>query len=355
VSPMIAAQRLYNQYLEGQKCRTPAEVVASLGAVQAQEYALAKWALGLRMQDVKDDAIENAFNEGQILRTHLMRPTWHFVTPADIRWLLELTAPRVHQVNGTMYRKLELDEGLLRRSADLIAAALEDGNHLTRAELGTILTQDGIDTTNGMRLGYIVHYAELEGIVCSGRRRSKQHTYALIAERAPQSQQLSREEALAELTLRFFSSHGPATIKDFSWWSGLTIADVKVGLAMLSAQLTSQVVEGETYWCSTSHPVMRESSDSGYLLPIYDEYTIAYKQHSAILSPEYADKVTDRFFTSPYIYKGELIGMWRRTFSKKSLVVELMPFRPFTPDEHAAFVTAAHCFGEFLDMQTTVL
>jgi hypothetical protein len=169
----IAIQRLYNQHLEGQKFQTPGEVVAWLGAVQAQEYALAKWALGLRMEQATDDGVEQAFNDGAILRTHVMRPTWHFVTPADIHWILELTAPRVHQFNAYMYRKLELDDALLRRSSVVIASALEGGKHLTRAELGAALAQAGIDTADGMRLGYIVHYAELERIVCSGARRGK--------------------------------------------------------------------------------------------------------------------------------------------------------------------------------------
>jgi hypothetical protein len=351
VSSMIAAQRLYNQHLAARKHQTPTEVVRSLGAVQAQEYALAKWALGLRTEDTTDDVIEDAFNEGQILRTHLMRPTWHFVTPDDIGWLLQLTAPRVHRVNGTMYRKLELDPRLLQRSTELIAAALEGSKHLTRAELDVVLTHHGIDATNGMRLGYILHYAELEGTVCSGARRGKQHTYALIAERAPNARKLSHEEALAELTLRFFTSHGPATVKDFSWWSGLTITDVKRALALLSSQVIQRVVEGETYWYATSQPFVTEPLDTGYLLPVYDEYTIAYKQHSAILNPAYLDKVTDRFFTSAFVYKGDIIGMWRRTFSKQSVVIELMRLRPFTSAEQEAFVAAAQRFGEFLGMQ----
>jgi hypothetical protein len=354
VSIEIAQARLYNQHLEGEKPNTPAGVIASLGAVQAQEYALAKCALGLRIAGATDDLIENAFNEGQVLRTHLMRPTWHFVTPEDIGWLLQLTVPRVHQVNGTIYRKLELDEKLLRRSTNLIAAAVEGGKHLTRAELGAVLIQQGIDATDGMRLGYILHYAELEGIVCSGARRGKQHTYALIAERAPHAKQLSREEALAELTLRFFTSHGPATVKDFSWWSGLTIADVKRGLAMLPSQLTHESIDGEIYWFAVSQPPTRTSSDNSYLLPVYDEYTVGYKQHSAILDPQYAPKVTDRFFTSAFVYKGEIIGMWRRTFSKQSVVVELMRFRTFTSAEQESFVAAAQRFGEFLEMQVVL-
>src|SRR5262245_11522432 len=130
----IVQQRLSNQHLAGNPLKTVAEVVGWLGAVQAQDYAGAKWAVGQRVQGAMDATIDQAFNAGTILRTHIMRPTWHFVTPADIRWLLELTAPRVNQVNATMYRKLELDETLFARSHKAIAGALEGEQFLTRIE-----------------------------------------------------------------------------------------------------------------------------------------------------------------------------------------------------------------------------
>lgn len=348
VTTAIARQRLYNQHLEGAKFQTPGEVVGWFGAVQAQEYALAKWALGLRMEAATDDVVEQAFNDGAILRTHVMRPTWHFVTPADIRWILELTAPRVHAVNAHMYRQQELDAALLVRSTDTIIRALEGGQCLTRAELGAALAAVGIDTTSGMRLGYIVHHAELEGVVCSGPRRGKQHTYALLDERAPQARRLARDDALAELTRRYFTSHGPAAVKDFSWWSGLTIADVKAGLSMLGSQLASETIDGQTYWFAESAaeaPLM-----TGHLLPVYDEYTIAYKNHSAALDPKYAAQTNNRFFTSAFAINGEIIAMWRRTFDKKSVVVESAPFRPFTAVERDAFAAAARRFGIFLGM-----
>ena len=299
--------------------------------------------------------IEQAFTDGAILRTHVMRPTWHFVTPADIRWILELTAPRVHAVNATMYRQLELDDTLLQRSDDTIARALEGGRYLTRAELGAALAESGIDTTNGLRLGYLVHHAELERVVCSGPRRGRQHTYALLEERAPQARRLARDEALAELIRRFFTSHGPATVKDCSWWSGLTMSDVKAGLTMLMPQLAHEEIDGQTYWFSESLPAAQEPPVTGHLLPVYDEYTIAYKNHSAALDPLYSDLVQNRFFTSAFAMQGELIGMWRRTFSKKSVVIESAPFRPFSAAERDAFAAAAQRFGAFLGMPVVVV
>ncbi len=344
----IAWQRLYSQHLEGPKFQRPEDVVSWFGAVQAQEYALAKWALGLRMEEATDAVVEQAFADGAILRTHVMRPTWHFVTPADIRWMLELTAPRVHAVNGTMYRRLGLDDTLLRRCDAIIARAVEGDRHLTRAELGAVLSQAGIDTADNLRLGYMVHHAELEGVICSGRRHGKKQTYALIAERAPQARRLARDEALAELTRRYFTSHGPATVKDFAWWSGLTVADVKAGLAMLD--LSHDEIDGEIYWYVAGAPVDSIPPAQGHLLPVYDEFTIAYKNHSASLDPKYNELVTNRFFTSPFVLRGELIGLWRRTFRQKSVVIESAPFRPYNAAERDAFAAAGQRFGEFLGM-----
>ncbi len=350
----IALQRLYNQHLEGPKFQTPAEVVGWLGAVQAQEYLHARWALGLRMENATEAAVEQAFNDGAILRTHVMRPTWHFVTPADIHWILELTAPRVHIVNGSMYRQLELDDALFARSIAAIVKALEGGKHLTRAELGAALAEIGIDTSNGQRLGYIVHYAELERIVCSGPRRGKQHTYALIDERAPQSRRLARDEALAELTLRFFTSHGPAMVRDFAWWSGLTVADVKAGIAMLGSQLAHEEIDGQTYWFSASMPEAKASPTRGYLLPPYDEYGIAYKDHNANLPPEFIERVKNGVFGGISLIDLQMVGYWRRTISKKTTFVESGLFRPLSADEHEALAEAAQRYSEFLEVPVVV-
>src|SRR5262245_16578124 len=205
---MITQQRLTQQQLSRQTFQSPVEVVRWLGAVQAQEYLLAKWALGLRMVKANDDRIEQAFADGAILSTHAMRPTWHFVAPEDIRWLLMLTGPRVHGVNGTMYRQLDLDTALLSRCNELIADALRGGRQLTRDELGVMLAEKGI-AAEGMHLSYVMMHAELEAVVCSGARRGKQFTYALLDERAPETKSLTHEEALAELVRRYFTSHGP--------------------------------------------------------------------------------------------------------------------------------------------------
>ena len=354
----VFSQRLYNQRLEGTKFKNAEDVVAWFGAVQAQEYTLTLWSLGMRMTQAVEADIEQAFNAGKILRTHALRPTWHFVTPADIRWLLSLTAPRIHQMNATMYRKLELDEALLQHSTEIIAKALQGNRYLTRAELSAALATAGIHAEK-LRLAYILHYAELEGVICSGPRRGKQQTYALIAERAPQAKQLARDEALAELVRRYFTSHGPATIKDFSWWSGLTIADTKAGIEMLAQHMMSEAIDGETYWFTETSRISGEILSNGHLLPIYDEYTVTYKGDSFPLNPAYKARydelVAKGFYTSAFVFNGEIIGMWRRTFKRGEVVLELVPYRPFSADESQAFTQQGQRFGAFLGLTVTFI
>lgn len=346
----IAHGRLHNQHIAGPKFETAAEAVHWLGAVQSQDYAGAKWALAQRMRHATDADLDAAFNAGDILRTHVMRPTWHFVHPADIRWLLALTAPRVHALNGTMYRKLELDDALLKRSAKVLMKALQGGRHLDRNEIGSVLAQAGI-VADGMRLGYIVHWAELEALVCSGPRHGKQFTYALLEERVPPAKSLTRDQALAELVKRYFTSHGPATLHDFAWWSGLTRADAKAGVASLGTELRHEVIDGQTYWFADAEPYAKDKSPMAYLLPNYDEY-ISYKDRSAVFDSRYASRLDIQAGGLPHflVIDGQIAGAWRRTFSQGAVVIESRPFIPLTVAENKAFETAAQRFGQFLGM-----
>src|SRR5258708_17025421 len=195
----IAHRRLHNQHITRRTLETPQALVEWLGAVQAQDFAAAKWALGLRLQGVTDDDMEQAFTDGAILRTHVMRPTWHFVSPADIRWLLALTAPHVRAASAYYNRKLELDDAVFRRTNAVLANALQGGKQLTRDELASALQQAGIATDGEQRVTHIMMRAELDGVICSGARRGKQFTSALLAERAPQARTFNPDEALAEI------------------------------------------------------------------------------------------------------------------------------------------------------------
>jgi hypothetical protein len=346
----IAHQRLHNQHIALAKLEKPGEVVQWLGAVQAQDYAAAKWALGLRLQRATDDDVERAFTDGRILRTHLMRPTWHFVTPADIRWIVALTAPRVNAVNASYYRKLELDQTLFKRSNVALIRALKGGKQLTRIELRDVLHRAGIATDGELRMGYIMMRAELDGIVCSGARRGKQFTYALLEERAPRFKTIERDEALTELARRYFLSRGPATVQDFAKWSGLTITDARTGLEGVKALLQHEVVDGRSYWFSVSTPSSREPSPSAYLLPIYDEYVSGYRDRSALGDARHAAKLIalGNALTSIIVVDSQIVGSWKRTQRRGTVVIETNAFSRLTAAENRAVAAAAKHLGAFL-------
>ncbi len=353
--PDIAYQRLYHQGLEPPTFKTPSEVMTSLGAVQAQDYAGAKWSVAQRLgPPLTDNALDKAFADGTILRTHVLRPTWHFVSPEDIRWLLKLTAPRVHAVNAYMYRQLELDEAVFKRSTDAIIGALAGDRHLTRKELGAVLEQAGI-TATGQRLAALMMYAELEAIICSGSRRGKQFTYALLEERVPPAKTLTREEALAELVRRYFSSRSPATSQDFVWWSGLSIQDAKVGMEAVKADFEQATVEDRTYWLSNQGTSVPASQQTAYLLPSFDEYLLSYKDRSASANEDYAELwAKGNTFVSPIILNGRTVGCWRRDLKKDSVTLTLHFFRAINQAERSLIAEAAERYGTFLEKRVEI-
>ena len=351
----IARRRLHSQRISNAPFRKPSEVVKWLGAVQAQDYTAAKWALGLRMQGATNDDIDQAFADGTILRTHVLRPTWHFVTPADIRWLLALTSPRVHAANAFIYRKLELDNRLLRRSNATLTKALRGGKQLTRDELRVVLQRSGIASDDRLRLAYIMVFAELEGVVCSGARRGKQFTYALLDERAPPTKTMEREEALTELAHRYFVSRGPATVQDFAKWSGLTVNDARHGLEGVKAKLRNEEVDGQAHWFSNSRSSARHATPSAYLLPIFDEYISGYKDRSAIGKADVGARLKPGYDLSYIIViDGQIVGSWKRTLKRDAVEIETNLFTRLTRAENRAVALAAHRYGDFLDRPVTL-
>jgi len=353
----IAQQRLHNQLITRQTLRKPEDVVRWLGAVQAQDYGAAKWALGLRMQNSTDDIIEQAFADGTILRTHVMRPTWHFVAPADIRWMLALTAPRVQAAIAYYDRTLGLDDAALTKSNVVLAKALQGGKQLTRAELVPLLQQAGIATGNLQRIGHIIMHAELDGIICSGARRGKQFTYALLDERAPQARTLDHDEALAEFARRYFTSHGPATLQDFVWWSGLSTADARTGLEMVKPQLMQEAVDGQAYWFSMSTYPTKDISQSAFLLPNFDEYIVGYTDRSAIFDASHIQKLDARgnvLFNHTIVLDGRVVGTWKRTLKKDAVILTPTLFTPLNKAESRAFAASAHRYGEFLGLSVNL-
>lgn len=338
-------QRLANQCLLAAGHRTPADVVAWFGAVQAQEYLPAKWGLALRLPDGMTDArIERALTGGRMLRTHVLRPTWHFVAAADIRWMLELTAPRIHRAMASYRRNAGLDAAQLKRAATVFERALE-GRSLTRHELREVLAQKRF-TATALQMAHLSVYAELEAIMCSGPSRDGRPTYALMSERVARARRLSRDEAIGELTKRYFRSHGPATIADFVWWSGLTVADTRRGLEINRAR--RETIDGRDYW--TLGPKRRPPSarGTGHLLPIYDEYLVAYRDRAAVPhGPSKMDSAEAPVtFQHAIVIEGHVAGTWR-TAARPSAKVELFPTRSLTARERNALAQQLERYERF--------
>jgi hypothetical protein len=352
----LAQARLRNQRISGDPLDGPGDVAQWLVAVQAQDYAGAQWALGLRMPPgANAGEVDRALADGTILRTHVLRPTWHFVAPDDIRWLLAPTAPRVHAVNGTLYRHQGLDAATLARGHRALAAALEGGRQLTRDELRDALERDGI-ATDGLRLAYILMSAELEGLICSGARRGKQFTYALLDSRAPGARILAREDALAELAGRYFRSRGPATVHDLAKWSGLTVADARRGLEAVEAQFERETIGGQTYWFPPSRGDATSLSPSAHLLSIYDEYVSSYKDRSAMADDDTGGRLLAMGNALRFIIviDGRVVGAWRRTLRRDAVIIEVDLFRPLAEDEQMAVALAADRYAAFVDLPAEV-
>ena len=346
--------RLHNQCITRTAHRGPADVVSWLGAVQAQEFGPAKWALGLRLPETTTEAaLDRAFDAGRILRTHVMRPTWHFIAAPDIRWMLELTAPRVHQVLSHYCRKLGLDAAVRTRAAAAFERALDEGP-LTRSELGAQLEREGI-TAKGVPLAMLTIYAELEAVICSGPRRGKEFTYAQLAARAPRALRLPRDEALSKLTRRYFRSHGPATIRDFVWWSGLKAADAKRGLEINRAKTV--IVDGTAYWKIGDDPRQDLGEPAVELLPIYDEYLVSYRDRHAV--PHGPTVVPLRSgggvrFQHALIVAGQVAGTWRVTRSAEQVLLDIFPLRRLTRIDRTHLGRVVERYGRFLGMPVEI-
>lgn len=350
----VISARLHNQKLSSTGFKRAADVVRWFGAVQAQDYHAAKWALALRMNKATNATVEDAFNRGDILRTHLLRPTWHFVTPEDIRWILQLTAPRIDLRCAAVYRTYELDPPLLKRSNRTITNALKNGNQLTRAELRAVLKRQGINAEDTIRFTYIMLRAELDGIVCSGPRRGNQFTYALLEERVPPHSQLIGDEALAELTRRYFASHGPATLADFVWWSGLSMNDARRGIGLLHRDIETIRMGSTVYWAPNGPP--KPSPGAGaHLLPAYDEYNVAYKDRQLVFDRDSVSQITNSGALGPtVIIDGRIIGRWKATITGNSIALNLTPSRSLQRQENVAVTKAAERYGAFLDLDVKV-
>ena len=348
----VLQQRLRVQHLTAPGVSTAVDVVRRLTCVQSQEYAHGFWSLGMRAPGLGYADVQREFDAGAFVRTHVLRPTWHFIAAEDLRWILQATSPRVQQINRSRYRQLGLDQSVLDRSADVLCGALR-GTDLTRPQLGDALLAEGIDVT-GQRLAYLVMNAELEALICSGPLRGAQHTYAVVNERVPGAPGMSAEEGLRELTWRFFAGHGPAGVKDFTRWSSLTTASAQLGLELARDRLEQVTVEGQTLWLDPALAAAAEATHVptvGLLLPLYDEVTLSYPQLNFPVAPGHPHPPGMDLFVGSVIVDTVNVGIWRRTVRGRKVQVETRLARDVSASGRSAVAEAVEALAAFLGKQ----
>lgn len=353
----IATHRLLTQQIAATTCKTACEVVRVLGAMQAQDYAGALWAIGLRLPGATEVAIQQAIAERTIVRTWPMRGTLHFVPSEDVHWMLALLTPRVIAGTARRQQQLELGAAIFARCRELFVKALEGGKQLTRDEMYGVLARAGISTEN-QRGYHILWRLAQEGLICFASHAGKQPTFALLDEWVPKGRTLQRDEALARLTLRYFTSHGPATIQDYVWWSGLTAADAKAGVAMLSAQLANETINGKTYWMRPDLPELRNIAPALHILPGFDEYLLGYKDRSDSLDPAHAQKVVpgnNGMFMPTIVSNGRVIGTWKRDLKKAAVIITPQAFTSLSSAEKKRFECAAKRYGHFASIPPEIV
>lgn len=310
--------RLYNQGLATPRFSDVQEVVAYMGAFQAQDWNKCTWALGLRLAKLNYQDILEAFNRGELIRTHILRPTWHFVAPLDLRWMLSVSAPRVKAWNAFMYRKCELSEREFKQAQEIMVKCLSNRNFQTRDQIRVELEKAGI-TGDTIRMSCIFMEAELEGVICSGPRIGNQYSYALIDEVIPATTVMTSEEALRELTLRYFRARTPAQLPDFAWWSGLTQAQCKKGIQLLGKEIETIEFDGKT-WYSMPGPLPEGKINDTFLMPDYDEYGIGFKDRSLYDHP---DRLKGNGFISALVVEGCQRGTWFRSGTGKKINIDV--------------------------------
>lgn len=346
----IISTRLMSQQIAATRFKKPGEIVAWMGALQAQDYNMAKWAIGLRLPAATETTVDKAIDKGEIIRTHVMRPTWHFVAAADLHWMLELTAPKILASLKTRHKQLGFTDAIFKKSHHLIERALTKSKHLTRDELVNEMKKANIRVDEA-RASHLFLKAELEGLICSGAHKDAAPTYTLLQDRVPKKKHYHRDEALALLAKKYFNSHGPATLQDFCWWSGLTLTEARQALEMIKQDLIVEKNGSQTWCIGKEFAASTKPADGAWLLPAFDEFVISYKDRSHIMSLQHQKKAfsSNGIFWPVMVVNGQVTGLWKRTIKKDKVLIETEPFGRTGKSTKQMIEKAAVNFGRFLN------
>ena len=350
----IATWRMRTQRLAGEPFATAPAAVRGLLAVQAENHSQASWAVAARCDGLTVDEFDEVYDRGDILRTHVLRPTWHYVTPDDIRWLLDITRPRLIRIYEQVAVQEGMDQATVARCTATIVEALADRPDQTRNELGDRLAAEGLPAS-GRVLSTVVWNAELEGVVCSGSLAgSSDHTYDLLERRAPDARRLDDDEAMAELVLRYFSSHGPASERDLAYWATQTLTDIRSGLADVAPQLESFELDGVTYWHGEPPPHDSADAPRVHILQMLDEMYRGYQETRSAIDVSGLDATHRGRAMGLLLVDGQALGDMKRTLRTASVHFDVRAWRPLDEGELDALIDAAGRYGEYLGLPATV-
>jgi hypothetical protein len=351
----ISNIRIISQKIAKTEFKTANDIVAWMGALQAQDFSMAKLALGVRTFDSTERSIEASFNKGEIIRTHLMRPTWHFVSAQDIYWMLELTSPQIKSSLKSRHKELGLTESIFTKSNFIIEKSLSEGHSLSREQIANEFNKAKIQT-DANRLSHLLLRAELDGILCSGSLKANKQTFSLLHERVPNKKMLTRDESLVELAKRYFRSHCPATLQDFAWWSGLSRKDALHGMESVKHGFVTETIESGTYLFPISSPIVSFDKTSVHLLPAYDEFLIGYRDRSASLSVDAGKKSVsvNGIFYPLIVVNGQVTGLWKRSFKSDKAVIEPILFKDHDLSTMELIEKKVSMIGQFLDKEIEV-
>lgn len=352
----IAHQRLQQQHIAQPDFEKPEDVVSWMGAMQAQDYLGALWAVGLRMKNTREADIEEALANRTIIRTWPMRGTLHFVAPADARWMLKTFTPRVIARSAGIYRQVGLDKKIFTKSAKLLTAALEGGKQLTRKEVYEVLERGKVSATSMRGLHILGHLAQ-EGLICFGARNGKQPTFTLLEEWIPPVKEQAADVAMAEFTLRYFTSHGPATVPDFAWWTGLSATEAKAAHELVKSSLVSETVQGITYWMTGDSAATQTKSPGVYLLPGFDEYLVGYTNRTPAIDIARFKQIAGNgngILSSTIVINSQVVGTWKRTIQKDTVTIETKPFESFNKTQKSAIAAAAKRYSKFVGLDVRI-
>ncbi|MDD4777628.1 MAG: winged helix DNA-binding domain-containing protein [Fermentimonas sp.] len=319
--------RLYNQLLSAHTLKDPVEIVSYMCAIQSQALEMAKWAIGSRLKECSNKSVTDALNTGEIIRTHILRPTWHFVAAEDIYWMYELSYSRLKPVYQSYAKMLKADETLLYSYLPHIESLLRDGRHLTKQEIGNKLKDVGFELDDN-NLSVLLSFAELERIIVNGRLDGNKQTFTLLEEWSPYRKSISRDEALERLADKFFRSHGPATLQDFVWWSGLTLTECRKALEMINPSFVSEMVNGRECWMANDIRTPPVNVNSALLLAPFDEFLVSYKDRSEIFDSDHLRRVVTKngIFSPTIMLNGKVIGTWKKIMKRNNTEIVLSFF-----------------------------